>query len=224
MLRCCHPPKEIMKYRQEGIWAYRLPDIYVWMCNQHIYKHACTDTKDENELCSPPPPLPLCTYTQWLIALQPYGYQRDTTNLNFSHCLSALIHPVWPCKARGHGWGMLLLKVSIKTKVSLDVWKRREVRGLLCGISGLLQEREWCKGKEATNSFVSRGFWVSSSIECSTQRCRHSGVCVCVKCACRCVCVCGSQFKAEKRPNSSLVDESVSEWILVGSICSSVMM
>lgn len=166
VLLCCHPPKETMKCSKKGIGACEISYIYVWMCNQHIYKHACRDTKEENELCSTPLPLPLCTYTQWLIALQPYGYQEDTTNFNFSRCLSALIHPAWPCKARGHGWGMLLFKVSIKTKVSLDVWKRGEVRGLLCGISGLLQEREWCKGKEATNSFVSGGFWVSSSIEC----------------------------------------------------------
>lgn len=146
-------------------------------CVISTYKNMHAQTQKKKMSYAAPPPLPLCTYTQWLIALQPYGYQRDTTNFNFSHCLSALIHPVWPCKARGHGWGMLLLKVSIKRKVSLDVWKRREVRGLLCGISGLLQEREWCKGKEARNSFVSGGFCVSSSIECTTQRCRHRGVC-----------------------------------------------
>lgn len=152
---------------------------------------------------APTAPLPLCTYTLWLIALQPYSYQRDTTNLNFSHWLSALIHPVRPCKPTGRGWRMLLLRSLPWKKGPWKAWWWWE--GLF-GISRRLQENEWRKGKEATNSFVSRGF-VCLPEQNVVLRVADIKACMCV----------GASSKASAF-NYSLMDESIFEWIFVGSM------
>lgn len=111
---CCNAITQQTELQAKG----HLSLFYSSECaiSTHTDMHVWTHTHKERKWAMQPP---LCIYTLWLIPLQPYSYQRDTTNFNFSHWLSALIHPVWPCKPRGHGWRMLLLK-SLREKTPLE--------------------------------------------------------------------------------------------------------
>lgn len=90
--------------------------------NMHVWTHA---HKGRKWARLPSLLFPLCTYTLWLIALQPYSYQEDTTNFSFACWQSALVHPLWLGKPRGHGWRMLLVK-SLREKGPLEIqtWGR----------------------------------------------------------------------------------------------------
>lgn len=73
------------------------------------------------------------------------------------------------------------------------------------GISGRLQENEWRKGKEATNSLVSRDFVCLPVQNVVLRNADTHTACVCL----------GASSGAL---NYSLIDESILEWIFVGSM------
>lgn len=215
VLQCCHPANTILNYRQERClsWAGNKA-LQLWMCNQHTYKHACMDrlAHKERKWAMQRPPLlfpsahihcdsSLCSR----IAVR--GTNPKLTSL--TSCLLSFI-PCDPANLKVTAGECYCWNISMKK----GLWKARG-GWWCCGINGRLQEREWRKGKEATNCFVGRGFvWLPEKNAILWDA--DIKACVCMRVW---VCVCGSQFKAlcfELAP--SWIKVSLNESLLEASV------